>query len=176
MSRPVHGRRRASAFVIVATALAAAAFVSAAIAASFTLNVAKHATVTNFNTHKTTHANVVVNAKGRVIYTLSGDSKKHPECVKSSGCLAIWPPVTVSSLKHLSRASGVKGRLGTWKRLGFTQVTLDGHPLYTFFPDTKKGVATGEGIVHFGGTWHVRKAAPAGASSTPTPVGGPVGY
>ena len=70
MSRPIHRRRRASAFVIVATALAAAAFVSAAIAASFTLKVAKHATVTNFNTHKSTHANV-----GR---QREGDGRLHP--------------------------------------------------------------------------------------------------
>jgi predicted lipoprotein with Yx(FWY)xxD motif len=176
MSRPVHRRRRASAFVIVATALAAAAFVSAAIAASFTLKVTKHAAVTNFNTHKTTHATVDVNAKGMVLYTLSGDSRKHPECVKSNGCLAIWPPVTVSSLKRLSKAPGVKGKLATWKRNGFIQVTLDGHPLYTFINDKRPDAATGEGIVHFGGTWHVRKAAPAGGGSTPTPVTGPGGY
>jgi predicted lipoprotein with Yx(FWY)xxD motif len=174
MSRPVHRRRRASAFVLVAGALAAAAFASAALAASFTLAVTKHAKVIN-QQHVTTHPNVVVNTNGMVLYTLSGDSKKHPECVKSNKCLQFWPPVTVSSLKRLSKASSIKGKLGTWKRLGFTQVTIDGHPLYTFSLDTKKGVATGEGIVHFGGTWHVRKAAPAGAA-TPTPGTGPGGY
>jgi predicted lipoprotein with Yx(FWY)xxD motif len=178
MSRPVHRRRRASAFVLVAAALAAAAFVSAAIAASFTLNVTKHATVTNFNTHKSTHANVVVNSKGRVVYALTGDSMKHPECVKSNQCLMFWPPVTVSSLKHLSRASGVKGKLGTWKRNGFIQVTLDGHPLYTFSQDSKRGVATGEALASFGGVWHVRKPAATSKPATPAPpvTGAPGGY
>ncbi|MEA2146802.1 MAG: hypothetical protein QOG59_2389 [Solirubrobacteraceae bacterium] len=175
MSRPVHRPRRASVFVIVATALAAAAFVSAAIAASFTLKVAKHATVTSTKTGKTTHPNVVVNAHGMVVYTLTGDSKKHPECVKSNMCLTFWPAVTVSSLKRLSKAPGIKGKLGTWKRFGFTQVTIDGHPLYTFSQDTKKGVATGEDLHSFGGVWHVRKATQP-APSTPTPVGGPGGY
>jgi predicted lipoprotein with Yx(FWY)xxD motif len=152
--------------VLVATALAAAAFVSAAIAASFTLKLTKHATVISVK-GVTTHPNVVVNSKGRVVYTLTGDSRKHPECVKSNMCLTFWPPVTVSSLKHLSRASGVKGKLGTWKRFGFIQVTLDGHPLYTFSQDSKKGVATGEGLATFGGVWHVRKPA---ATSSPKPA------
>jgi predicted lipoprotein with Yx(FWY)xxD motif len=176
MSRTVHRRRRASAFVLVATALAADAFVSAALAASFTLKETKHATVTSVTTGKTTHPNVVVNAKGMVVYTLSGDSKKHPECVKSNHCLTFWPAVTVSSLKRLSKAPGIKGKLGTWKRLGFTQVTIDGHPLYTFIQDTKKGVATGEGLATFGGVWHVRKAAGAGGTPAPAPGTGPGGY
>jgi predicted lipoprotein with Yx(FWY)xxD motif len=35
-------------------------------------------------------------------------------------------------------------------------VTLNGRPLYTFALDKgKKGSAKGEGIVAFGGTWHV---------------------
>lgn len=168
MSRSHPGRVTAVASLV--TLVAVAAFVTAAVAASFTLKVAKHAKVTNFVSHAVTHPNVVVNSKGMVVYTLTGDSKKHPECVKSNGCLAIWPPVTVSSIKRLSRASGVKGKLGTWKRNGFIQVTLDGHPLYTFVEDTHKGVAVGEGIVHFGGTWHVRMAK--GSTTTKAPVAG----
>ena len=35
-------------------------------------------------------------------------------------------------------------------------MTLNGHPLYTFEGDgDKAGVANGNGIVAFGGTWHV---------------------
>jgi predicted lipoprotein with Yx(FWY)xxD motif len=175
MFRPVHRQRRLSALVLVATGLAAAAFVTAAFAASFTLKLAKHATVTNVK-HVTTHPNVVANAKGMVVYTLSGDSRHHPQCT-SKKCLRFWPPVTVKSAKQLSRATGVKGNLGTWRHNGFLQVTLDGHPLYTFLGDTKRGVATGEGIANFGGVWHVRMASPAGATTTAPPVGGgPGGY
>ena len=157
-------RRRPTWVVLLATAIAAGALATAAVAASFTLKVAKHATVTN-TAGKTTHPNVVVNRKGLVVYTLTGDSRKHPECVKSNGCFMFWPPVTVKSLKSLSKAHGVKGKLGTWKRNGFIQVTLGGHPLYTYAGDTQRDVATGEGIVTFGGTWHVRLAAGSATSS-----------
>ena len=66
-------------------------------------------------------------------------------------------------------ASGVKGKLGTFKRDGFTQVTLNGDPLYTFEGDgNKAGVANGNGIVAFGGTWHVVVAGSAKAAQAPS--------
>lgn len=154
-------RRRPAWLALVAAAIAVSALATAAVAAtSLTLKVAKHAKVVNFKTMAVSHHNVVVNAKGRVVYTLNGDSRKHPLCTKSSGCFDAWPPVTVKSVKSLHRASGVKGKLSTWKRNGFIQVLLDGHPLYTFIGDMQRDVATGEAITAFGGTWHVRLAAP----------------
>jgi predicted lipoprotein with Yx(FWY)xxD motif len=160
---------------LLMAALAAGVLATAAWAAtSFTLKEAKHAKVVNFNTHKVSHPNVVVNSKGFVAYTLSGDSKKHPLCFKSNMCLHFWPPVTVKSIKSLSKAPGVKGKLSTWKRLGFIQVLINGHPLYTFLMDTHKDVATGEALVAFGGTWHVQLASPKAASGPGG--GGPGGY
>ena len=153
-------RRRRSAVTLIAAAIAAGVLATAALAATaFTLKEAKHAKVVNFTTQKVSHANVVVNSKSIVVYTLTGDSRKHPECIKTTMCLHFWPPVTVKSMKSLSKAPGVRGKLSTWKRLGFTQVLLSGHPLYTFIMDTHKNVATGEGVVAFGGTWHARLAA-----------------
>lgn len=165
MSRitPLAHRRRLIA--VVAVAVLAATFAATALAASFTLKVAKHAKVTSVH-GVTTHPNVVVDAKGMVLYTLTGDSRRHPECTKANGCLKFWPPATVKSARKLAKAPGVKGKLGTWKRNGFIQLTLDGHPLYTFIGDTRKGIATGEGLASFGGTWHVRLAAPAGSKAS----------
>ena len=52
-------------------------------------------------------------------------------------------------------ASGVKGTFGTIKRSdGSTQLTFDGHPLYTFVGDTAPGQAKGNGLNAFGGLWH----------------------
>ncbi len=68
--------------------------------------------------------------------------------------------------EKLSKASGISGKLGTWKRGKILQATLGGHPLYTFAFDTKKNDATGEGLRTFGGTWHVVKARPSSSSST----------
>src|SRR6185437_15548362 len=101
-------------------------------------------------------------------YTLSGDTTKHPKCTKAGGCFQFWPPVTVSSAKGLSKAAGVKGKLGVFKRNGIMQVTLGGHPLYTFANDHKKNNATGEALMTFGGTWHVVKDAAGGSGSSST--------
>ena len=109
---------------------------------------------------------IVVNSKGRAVYTLSGDTTKHPKCTKASGCFGFWPPVTVSSAKGLSKAAGVKGKLGTFKRNGIIQVTLGGHPLYTFANDRKKANATGQSLHSFGGIWHVVKDPAAGGTSS----------
>jgi predicted lipoprotein with Yx(FWY)xxD motif len=112
---------------------------------------------------------IAVSSKGRAVYMLAGETVHHALCVPSSGCLKAWPPVTVpNATSKPSAATGIKGALGIWHRNGFFQVTLAGHPLYTFIGDTKKDDATGEGIVHFGGTWHVIKAA---ASSKTTQLG-----
>jgi predicted lipoprotein with Yx(FWY)xxD motif len=108
---------------------------------------------------------IAVNSKGVTVYTLSGDSAKHMECIKASGCFKAWPPVTV---KGKATISGIKGKLGTFKRNGFTQVMLNGHPLYTFAGDhNAAGVANGNGIVAFGGTWHVVVASGAMAAKAP---------
>jgi predicted lipoprotein with Yx(FWY)xxD motif len=164
--RQSRGRLRRSA-VLLAAALAGfgvAALAGLAVAKTFTLKVSKNAKVTNFNTHATKREGVVVNSRQLVVYTLSGETTHHPKCVKSNSCLMFWFPVTVSSSKKLAKADGIKGKLGVWKRLGIKQVTLGGHPLYTFKNDRKKNTATGEAIATFGGTWHVVKTKVTKAS------------
>jgi predicted lipoprotein with Yx(FWY)xxD motif len=109
---------------------------------------------------------IAVNSKGVSVYTLSGDSPKHMECTKASGCFKAWPPLTVHG--KVTMASGVSGKLGTFKRDGFTQLTLNGHPLYTFAGDhSVAGVANGNGLVAFGGTWHVVTEGSAKAAQAP---------
>jgi predicted lipoprotein with Yx(FWY)xxD motif len=166
----IHGarRRRSAAMLFAAVAgFATAALVGVAIAKTFTLQVAKNAKVTN-TIGMTTRENIVVNSGSHAIYDLTGDSKNHPECTKAKGCFQFWPPITVSSARQLSKALGIKGKLGIWHRNGFLQVTLAGHPLYRFAPDTRKHAATGEGIHSFGGTWHVVKVSASGTGSGTT--------
>jgi predicted lipoprotein with Yx(FWY)xxD motif len=173
-------QRRSAATVVAGAAVVAMLAVAAvAIAKTFTVNVAKDATVTNMATMVTKHENIAVNGKGFAVYWLSGDSKSHPECTLAKGCFKFWPPVTAASAKALSKAPGISGKLTSWKRDGFTQAVLGGHPVYTFAPDTKKHDATGEGIVAFGGTWHVVTAssgqspAQAGQQNNPSPSPNP---
>lgn len=159
------------ALVAAAAGLATAVMADITLARSFTLQEAKGAPVTN-QSHKTTNENIVVNAKARAVYALTGDSKTHPECTKANHCFTFWPPVTVASRASLSKGPGVTGKLGVWNRDGFLQVTISGHPLYTYAGDLQQRNATGEGVVSFGGTWHVRQAgsmtAPPGTTTSTT--------
>jgi predicted lipoprotein with Yx(FWY)xxD motif len=121
----------------------------------------------------TGHANVLTTAGGATIYTLSGETTRHPKCTKANHCLRYWHPVTVGSGVTPTKPSNVRGRLGVWRRDGFRQVTLNGHPLYTFAGDTKAGMATGAGVHSFGGTWKVIRTPAALMATAPTPAPSP---
>jgi predicted lipoprotein with Yx(FWY)xxD motif len=100
---------------------------------------------------------VVVNAHGVTLYTLSGETAKHLKCT-SAACLSAWPPYKVTAGARLTKTRAIRGTIGRLHRISarFYQVTLNGHPLYTFIGDSgQKGSAKGQGITAFGGTWHV---------------------
>jgi predicted lipoprotein with Yx(FWY)xxD motif len=184
--KPDRSRRRPLSAALVAAIVAGAAIFAVAgvaLANSFTLGTAKSVRVTNATNPKQAAKTegITVNSRGVAVYELLPETIHHPLCT-STKCLGLWPPVTVASGKtKLTAAPGVKGKLGIWHRHGFFQVTLGGHPLYTFsFDKNKRGIAMGDLIQGFGGTWHV---LPAGSSSkakqAPTPPmtsGLPTGY
>lgn len=168
--RPFGAPRRTHVVGVIAglAGFAAAALVGVAVASTFTLKVAKSAQVTN-QAGATASENIVVTSHGFAVYELTGDSKSHPECKLANSCFGFWPPLKVSSAKHLTKAPGIRGKLGVWHRNGFLQLTLAGHPLYRYVGDSQKNQATGQGINSFGGTWHVIKVggSPAvGSTST----------
>lgn len=117
---------------------------------------------------------IVVNAKGRTLYTLSAETHGKFICTDAA-CLADWHPLALRAGAH---ASGV-AHLGAIKRPdGSRQATYKGHPLYTFDDDKRKGDAKGEGFKDVG-TWHAAvapKAKHAAKTSPPptqtTPSGG----
>jgi predicted lipoprotein with Yx(FWY)xxD motif len=147
--------------------VAIALLVGIAFATSFTLRVAKNATVKN-QMGGTKHENIAVASNGRATYTLTGDSKSHPECTAKNHCYMFWPPLAIPAGAKPSKATGIPGKLTIWHHNGFFQVVLGGHPLYEYSGDSKAHVATGEGIVSFGGTWHVVKANASGGGTTST--------
>jgi predicted lipoprotein with Yx(FWY)xxD motif len=64
----------------------------------------------------------------------------------------------------------------TARRDGISQLTYNGHPLYTFVNDKKPGDTNGEGITAFGASWFA--VSPAGdkvAPSSPPRSGGGYG-
>ena len=168
------GARRAAMLVVAVAAVAALAMTAFAAAKSMTLGVAS-AKLSGPSGSRTEP--IAVNSKGVAVYALLPETTHHLLC--TSACLQAWFPVKAAAGAKLTKAAGVSGKLGTFKRKGVAQVTLSGHPLYTFIEDGgKKGVAAGDGIKSFGGTWHVFKEGASTGSST-SPAGGsptPPGY
>lgn len=109
---------------------------------------------------------VLATAGGRVVYLLTSDTSDTTTC--TGGCLKTWPPVTVSGTP---RAAGVAAAMGSLSRRdGTKQLTIAGHPAYTYAGDTSPGQTNGEGITSFGGTWWA--LSPAGTAVTGSAGGG----
>jgi predicted lipoprotein with Yx(FWY)xxD motif len=103
-------------------------------------------------TRKTKLGAILVNAQGRSLYLFEKDKNGKSAC--SGACAKAWPPLMTTGKP--SAAGGVNAKLlGTTKRSNGTQVTYNGHPLYTFFEDTKAGQTNGEGSTAFGAAWYV---------------------
>ena len=92
---------------------------------------------------------VLTNGKGLTLYWFAPDTSLTSKCY--GVCVGYWPPVTGTP----SAAPGVTGELGTIKRSdGTTQITYNGHPLYTYVGDTAPGQAFGNNLNVNGGLWH----------------------
>jgi predicted lipoprotein with Yx(FWY)xxD motif len=105
---------------------------------------------------------IVVDGRGVTVYALGGESLAHLECV-TRACFNVWQPLKVSSATaKVVKAPGVPGTVDIIRRVrgGFSQVTLDRHPLYDFSGDKgRRGSTTGQGIKRYGGSWHVLAAS-----------------
>jgi predicted lipoprotein with Yx(FWY)xxD motif len=97
---------------------------------------------------------VLTNAGGYTLYWFAPDTPSKSTCYGT--CAAYWPPVTGRSIA----GSGVTGKVGTIGRIGGgTQVTYDGHPLYTYVGDSAPGQSTGNNINLNGGFWYEMAAS-----------------
>jgi predicted lipoprotein with Yx(FWY)xxD motif len=97
---------------------------------------------------------VVTNAAGYTLYWFAPDTPGKSTCYGT--CAAYWPPVTGRPIA----GAGVTGKLGTIRRTGgATQVTYDGHPLYTYVGDSAPGQSTGNKINLNGGFWYEMAAS-----------------
>ena len=118
--------------------------------------------------NKTLGKTILVNSRGRSLYSLSVERHGKFIC-KTSSCLSIWTPLTV---RKGTKPTGVAG-LGTVKRPGGKiQVAYRGAPLYTFSQDMKRGDVKGNGFKDVG-VWRVvvvSKGNAAPAATPPAPV------
>jgi len=105
---------------------------------------------------------IVVDGKGRTVYEFANDKNGQSTC--NGGCAANWPFVPAPSSLPTS-LPGVTGQLGTTTRSdGRRQVTIAGHPVYTFAGDSAPGQTNGQGVVLDGGLWTA--VSPAGSPLT----------
>ena len=140
---------------------------SSAPAGSSSASGAAEAAAVGLKTANIGGVTVLTNAKGFTLYSFDPDTSTTSAC--NGGCATAWPPQTAPAT--------VKSPYATIKRSdGSTQLTFNGHPLYTLTGDTP-GKAGGNGVNAFGGLWH---EVPASGSAAPaasfSPSSGGTGY
>ena len=105
---------------------------------------------------------VLTTPAGGVIYELTSDRPGARSC--SGSCLSFWPPVMINGTPRA--AAGVTAQLGELPLNGGQQLTVDGHPAYTYLGDTSAGQTAGEAVRSFGGTWWALSTTGAAVTST----------
>jgi predicted lipoprotein with Yx(FWY)xxD motif len=101
-------------------------------------------------TMSTSIGTVLVDASGRTVYELVGDSAAKQTC--TGACLAAWPPVMANG----------------------TQMIVNGHPEFTFVGDSSAGQTKGQNVTDQWGRWLALDAsgnpisAPAATAKAPS--------
>ena len=105
---------------------------------------------------------ILVNGQGQTLYLLTAERGGKITCTKANGCTKFWPETLLASGVTAAKAgSGVQASmLGTvTDASGNLEVTYNHWPLYTFVKDSGPGMAHGQGLMGFGGTWYVLNAS-----------------
>jgi predicted lipoprotein with Yx(FWY)xxD motif len=100
---------------------------------------------------------ILVDSKGETLYLFQADKGTASTC--NGACASAWPPL-ITNGTPIAGPGLSTSKLGTTKRSdGTTEVTYNGHPLYTFVGDNSPGQTIGEGNQGFGAEWDVLSAA-----------------
>ena len=111
---------------------------------------------------------ILVDGQGRTVYEFANDKDGVSAC--TGPCVANWPIVPAPATLPTS-LPGVTGQIGMITRPdGGRQITVAGHPLYTFAGDTAPGQTNGQGKVLDGGLWTVASGAGAPLSNVTAPA------
>jgi predicted lipoprotein with Yx(FWY)xxD motif len=105
---------------------------------------------------------VLVDGRGHTVYLFANDKTAQSTC--TGGCAANWPFVAAPATQPTT-AAGVTGALGVTTRSdGARQVTVAGHPVYTFAGDSAPGQTKGQNVTLDGGLWTA--VSPSGSAVT----------
>jgi predicted lipoprotein with Yx(FWY)xxD motif len=113
---------------------------------------------------------VLVDRQGRTLYLFERDSGTVSAC--TGACAVNWPPLRVRGAPVVGRGATPSDVATTARPDGISQLTYNGHPLYTFVNDKKPGDTNGEGINAFGGSWFAVSPAGARVAARSQPQGG----
>ena len=94
----------------------------------------------------TAYGTILVNSSGQTLYLDVNDKSGHFAC--TGQCAAAWPVLKTNG-KPKAAGKVKASMLGTVKHGSTTQVTYNGHPLYTFVQDSKSARITGEAVNGF---------------------------
>jgi predicted lipoprotein with Yx(FWY)xxD motif len=115
---------------------------------------------------------VLVDRQGHTLYLFGRDSGTTSACI--GACAVNWPPLRVRGTPLVGSGATSSDVGQTARPDGTSQLTYNGHPLYTFANDKKPGDTNGEGISAFGGSWFA--VSPAGTRVAPPQPQGGGGY
>jgi len=100
--------------------------------------------------------NVLADAQGRTLYLFEAD--KGPMSACDGACASVWPPLMTTGKPTAGRGV-TASKLGTTKRSdGATEITYNGHPLYTYAGDSAPGQTSGQGLDDYGAEWYALSA------------------
>jgi predicted lipoprotein with Yx(FWY)xxD motif len=113
---------------------------------------------------------VLVDRQGHTLYLFERDAGTMSAC--TGACAVNWPPLPVRANPLVGSGANRSDVGRTARPDAISQLTYNGHPLYTFVGDKKPGDTNGEGINAFGGSWFA--VSPAGNKVAPRsqPQGG----
>ena len=142
-------------------ALLAAVAVLAAACGGSSKSAATSSSNSTLATADSNVGSILVDRRGETLYLFAKDGGGVSAC--SGACAKAWPPYSAKGAA-LHVGSGLKASLlkSVTRADGTTQLTYNGHPLYTFSGDSKAGDITGQGSDAFGAHWYV--VSPKGAA------------
>ena len=96
---------------------------------------------------------LLVDGNGRTLYLFESDAPGSSTCY--SACAQAWPPLLANGAPQAG-AGITASELGSLRRSdGTTEVTYNGHPLYSYVGDARPGDTTGQALNQFGAEWYV---------------------
>jgi len=118
---------------------------------------------------------ILVDHRGKTLYFAEGETASSVKC--TGPCLGFWTPLT-SAAATPPTSSHLSGTLAKFRRGdGHSQLTYDGHPLYTFRLDTAAGDTKGNDFTDdFGRVafhWHAITTEGTAASGGSQPAASP---